>query len=80
MRKPLDLFSMRTPHPLVSWLKGFRLSTNNCTHLAMYDLIHLSSLDGNSFQQVSKWIEDVRAERGTDVIIMLVGNKTDLQV
>ena len=35
--------------------------------------------DGNSFQQVNKWIEDVRAERGNDVIIMLVGNKTDLQ-
>ena len=31
-----------------------------------------------SFKQVPKWIEDVRAERGTDVIIMLVGNKTDL--
>ena len=28
--------------------------------------------------QTSKWIDDVRAERGTDVIIMLVGNKTDL--
>ena len=36
-------------------------------------------LDSNSFQQVNKWIEDVRAERGNDVIIMLVGNKTDLQ-
>lgn len=35
--------------------------------------------NANSFQQVNKWIEDVRAERGTDVIIMLVGNKTDLQ-
>ena len=35
--------------------------------------------DANSFQQVNKWIEDVRAERGNDVIIMLVGNKTDLQ-
>eukprot|EP00055_Hartaetosiga_balthica_P017435 m.117011 g.117011 ORF g.117011 m.117011 type:complete len:206 (-) comp9315_c6_seq1:41-658(-) len=31
-----------------------------------------------SFQQTSKWIDDVRAERGQDVIIMLVGNKTDL--
>lgn len=28
---------------------------------------------------MNKWIEDVRAERGNDVIIMLVGNKTDLQ-
>ena len=25
-----------------------------------------------------KWVDDVRAERGNDVIIMLVGNKTDL--
>ncbi|XP_059680595.1 ras-related protein Rab-41 isoform X2 [Gavia stellata] len=32
----------------------------------------------NSFQQTSKWIDDVRTERGSDVIIMLVGNKTDL--
>uniref|UniRef100_A0A8C3UNU5 Rab6 n=1 Tax=Catharus ustulatus TaxID=91951 RepID=A0A8C3UNU5_CATUS len=30
------------------------------------------------FQQTSKWIDDVRTERGSDVIIMLVGNKTDL--
>ena len=35
-------------------------------------------LDINSFAQVDKWIEDVRAERGEDVVIMLVGNKTDL--
>lgn len=34
--------------------------------------------DANSFHQTSKWIDDVRAERGSDVIIMLVGNKTDL--
>ncbi|PAA74751.1 hypothetical protein BOX15_Mlig011543g1 [Macrostomum lignano] len=31
-----------------------------------------------SFQQTVKWIDDVRNERGTDVIIALVGNKTDL--
>mmetsp|Transcript_509 Transcript_509/g.947 ORF Transcript_509/g.947 Transcript_509/m.947 type:complete len:215 (+) Transcript_509:344-988(+) len=30
-----------------------------------------------SFLNTSKWIEDVRAERGDDVIVMLVGNKTD---
>lgn len=34
--------------------------------------------DRNSFTAVFKWIDDVRAERGNDVIIMLVGNKTDL--
>ncbi|KAJ4878621.1 Ras-related protein RABH1a [Raphanus sativus] len=31
-----------------------------------------------SFINTSKWIEDVRAERGNHVIIALVGNKTDL--
>jgi len=31
-----------------------------------------------SFMNTTKWIEDVRAERGTDVVICLVGNKTDL--
>lgn len=31
-----------------------------------------------SFLNTAKWVEDVRAERGTDVVICLVGNKTDL--
>ncbi|CAO3684706.1 unnamed protein product [Rhizopus stolonifer] len=31
-----------------------------------------------SFTNTSKWIDDVRAERGEDVIIVLVGNKSDL--
>lgn len=31
-----------------------------------------------SFLDVDKWIEDVRNERGTDVIIMVAGNKIDL--
>lgn len=35
-------------------------------------------LDSNSFRKTSKWIHDVRTERGTDVVIMLVGNKSDL--
>lgn len=41
-------------------------------------MFSFSSTDLNSFQQTSKWIDDVRTERGSDVIIMLVGNKTDL--
>ncbi|KAK9450625.1 ras family-domain-containing protein [Limtongia smithiae] len=32
----------------------------------------------DSFVNTTKWIDDVRAERGNDVIIVLVGNKTDL--
>lgn len=39
----------------------------------VYDITNV-----NSFEQVTRWIEDVRAERGKDVIIVLVGNKTDL--
>eukprot|EP00587_Corethron_hystrix_P012970 CAMPEP_0113312128 /NCGR_PEP_ID=MMETSP0010_2-20120614/9079_1 /TAXON_ID=216773 ORGANISM="Corethron hystrix, Strain 308" /NCGR_SAMPLE_ID=MMETSP0010_2 /ASSEMBLY_ACC=CAM_ASM_000155 /LENGTH=160 /DNA_ID=CAMNT_0000167885 /DNA_START=483 /DNA_END=965 /DNA_ORIENTATION=- /assembly_acc=CAM_ASM_000155 len=31
-----------------------------------------------SFLNTAKWVEDVRTERGSDVIIMMVGNKTDL--
>ena len=31
-----------------------------------------------SFASTANWILDVRAQRGTDVIIVLVGNKTDL--
>lgn len=38
-----------------------------------YDITNRSS-----FLNTNKWIEDVRAERGNDVIIALVGNKTDL--
>lgn len=37
-----------------------------------------TATDRASFLNTSKWIEDVRNERGNDVIIMLVGNKTDL--
>jgi Ras-related protein Rab-6A len=31
-----------------------------------------------SFEAVNRWIDDVRNERGDDVIIVIVGNKTDL--
>ena len=34
--------------------------------------------DAKSFENTRKWIDDVRAERGNDVIIVLVGNKVDL--
>lgn len=48
---------------------GYRLESS----ITLYIFI-----DANSFHQTSKWIDDVRTERGSDVIIMLVGNKTDL--
>ena len=38
--------------------------------MVVYDVTNI-----NSFNQTNKWIDDVRTERGTDVIIVLVGNK-----
>lgn len=36
------------------------------------------SVGRNSFDAVNRWIDDVRGERGDDVIVVMVGNKTDL--
>ncbi|XP_077002484.1 ras-related protein Rab-41 isoform X2 [Tamandua tetradactyla] len=44
-----------------------------CIAVVVYDITNISSFKG-----VDKWIEDVRVERGDDVVIMLVGNKIDL--
>lgn len=43
-----------------------------------YGLMRMTWSDRTSFMNTSKWVDDVRAERGNDVIIVLVGNKTDL--
>jgi GTPase SAR1 family protein len=34
--------------------------------------------DRTSFVNTKRWVEDVRSERGNEVVIMMVGNKTDL--
>jgi Ras-related protein Rab-6A len=41
--------------------------------VVVYDISSMKT-----FQQTKKWIDDVRGERGNDVIVVLVGNKTDL--
>ena len=41
--------------------------------VVVYDISSMKS-----FQNTRKWVDDVRGERGNDVIIVLVGNKTDL--
>mmetsp|Transcript_93573 Transcript_93573/g.185651 ORF Transcript_93573/g.185651 Transcript_93573/m.185651 type:complete len:214 (-) Transcript_93573:83-724(-) len=41
--------------------------------IVVYDIT-----DRRSFLNTAKWIEDVRNERGSDVVIVLVGNKTDI--
>lgn len=39
----------------------------------VYDITNVTS-----FKETCRWIEDVRVERGNEVIMVLVGNKTDL--
>jgi len=41
--------------------------------IVVYDITNRKS-----FENVQKWHDDVRAERGNEVIVFLVGNKTDL--
>ncbi|KAJ9097452.1 hypothetical protein QFC20_006193 [Naganishia adeliensis] len=43
-----------------------------------FDNTYQATIDRISFQNTTKWVDDVRNERGQDVIIVLVGNKTDL--
>ena len=53
--------------------------TYRVTHLfPPGDVLFNHFLDAKSFQNTRKWVDDVRGERGNDVIIVLVGNKTDL--
>lgn len=41
-------------------------------------IVCYSIADRGSFVSVDKWINEVKNERGPDVLIMLVGNKSDL--
>jgi Ras-related protein Rab-6A len=41
-------------------------------------IIVYDTTNRQSFLNTSKWIDDVRTERGSDVVMMLVANKTDL--
>jgi Ras-related protein Rab-6A len=59
-----------------------KLTVNGCAYTLTVNSVLVAFLvfaEGqDTFRQVDKWVEDVRQERGDDVIIMLVGNKTDL--
>lgn len=40
----------------------------------VYDITQI-----NTFNSVSKWYEDVKAARGKEVLVVIVGNKSDLE-
>lgn len=42
--------------------------------IAVFDIT-----DASSFQRASKWITELKKERGDDVFIVVAGNKTDLE-
>mmetsp|Transcript_4676 Transcript_4676/g.6916 ORF Transcript_4676/g.6916 Transcript_4676/m.6916 type:complete len:219 (+) Transcript_4676:118-774(+) len=46
---------------------------NASVAIVVYDIT-----DRKSFLSAPKWLDDVKKDRGNDVLIMLVGNKTDL--
>lgn len=52
------------------------MSSSRFPQAEQFRLEHSS--DRASFLSTSKWIDDVRSERGNDVIVVLVGNKADL--
>ena len=47
-------------------------------HRLRYHQYHLFDVDANSFANLSKWIDNVREVRGEEALIMIVGNKSDL--
>ncbi len=55
------------------------MAAGNQAH-QLISCLHLLCLlaDRQSFLSIQRWVEEVRAERGSDVIIVMVGNKTDL--
>ena len=64
---------------LVSLLCLCPICRYNSTVSSINDLLMpLWYADRQSFVNTARWIEEVRTERGSDVIIVLVGNKTDL--
>jgi len=47
-------------------------ATRSCA-VIVYDVTN-----PESFENAGKWMDEVRQERGDDVIVALVGNKTDM--
>ena len=71
MQLASDVYFTNIPHQLASPIPSY--IRDSTVAVVVYDITNV-----NSFEQTTRWVEDVRAERGNDVIIVLVGNKTDL--
>ena len=48
--------------------------------LSLISPVHYDNyLDANSYHNLSKWIDNVREVRGEEALILIVGNKKDLE-
>ena len=64
---------------IVPWQSSYSISpVSSCQSPQAEQFGPERSSDRASFLSTSKWIDDVRSERGNDVIVVLVGNKADL--
>lgn len=43
------------------------------------DVFFTIPTDRKSFENVQRWVDDVHAQRGNDVLIVIVGNKSDME-
>lgn len=57
----------------------FRCLIPNFIRDASLAVVVFDITNKQSFLDVDRWVDDLRTERGQEVIIVLVGNKTDLQ-
>jgi GTPase SAR1 family protein len=44
-----------------------------------YHQYHIPYSDANSYHNLSKWIDNVREVRGEEALILIIGNKKDLE-
>ena len=44
-----------------------------------YYQYHIPYSDANSYHNLSKWIDNVREVRGEEALILIIGNKKDLE-
>lgn len=56
----------------------FRAVTNAYYHGSIGAMIVYAVNDRNSFDRVEKWLEEVKKNADPDVLVMVIGNKSDL--
>ncbi|KAI3723087.1 hypothetical protein L2E82_34429 [Cichorium intybus] len=74
----LKQFTLNIEQDISSGHQRFRNLVSGFIEDSSVAVIVYDVTNRESFVNTSKWIEEVRTKRGRDVIIVLVGNKTDI--